>query len=373
MLKVRWWFLSCLVAGVLGGHGFASADAIDDLLNQAIEAKQIPGAVVLVQHKGKIVKHQAYGYALDFEGKRQVMKEDTIFDVASITKVFTATALMKLYEEGKIGLDDPVAKYLPEFAHRDVTLRHLLTHTSGFPAWTPLYEKAGSREERLAFVLQHPLQHPPGQVYTYSDLNMITLGCVIEKVSGKKLDEYVDEVIIRPLGLKDTLFNPPLSLQGRIAATEYQPERGRGLVWGAVQDENAWALDGVAGHAGLFSTAKDLAIFAQMMLDGGSTGETRLLALDTVKLLTENQAPESVGQKHGLGWELGEGWYMDLLAHPSTFGHTGFSGTSLVVSPKEELVVILLTNRVHPTRQTESINPLRQQVARLALAEIREE
>ncbi|WP_240689209.1 beta-lactamase family protein [Ammoniphilus sp. YIM 78166] len=372
-MKVRGWFLSCLVVGVLCGQGFASADELDDLLNQAIQENQIPGAVVLVQHKGKIVKHQAYGYALDYEGKRQEMKEDTIFDVASITKVFTATVLMKLYEEGKVRLDDPVSKHLPEFAHKGVTLRHLLTHTSGFPAWIPLYEKGSGREDRLAFVLQHPLQHPPGEVYTYSDLNMITIGCVIEKVSGKKLDEYMDEVLIRPLGLRDTFFNPPLTQQGRIAATEYQPEKGRGLVWGTVQDENAWSLDGVAGHAGLFSTAKELAVFAQMMLDGGAKGGTRLLKPDTVKLLTENQAPENVTQKHGLGWELGEEWYMDVLAYPSTFGHTGFSGTSLVVSPKEELVVILLTNRVHPTRETESINPLRQQVARLALASIREE
>ncbi|WP_244898681.1 serine hydrolase [Sporosarcina koreensis] len=350
--------------------------AIDGVMEQAIAEKTIPGAVVLVARSGHIVKQQAYGDAARYTDnqftemdKPVAMRTDTIFDVASISKIFTTVAAMKLYESGRLELDAPVARYIPEFAANGkeaVTIRQLMTHTSGFTAWIPLHSKGNNREDRLQLVFAQGLEAEPGTRYTYSDLNMITLGAVIEKLSGKRLDQFVKEQITGPLGMKDTMYNPPASLKQRIAATEYQPEIGRGLVWGEVHDENAWSLGGVAGHAGVFSTAKDLGIFGHMILNEGRYGGKRILKPSTVKLLGQNQIPESKGNDHGLGWELNQGWYMDALASPSTAGHTGFTGTSLVISPTNKTVAVLLTNRVHPTRKTISLNGVRRQFVRHA-------
>src|SRR5699024_11694404 len=242
-------------------------DEIDGMIQQVIAVKYMAGSVVLAAKSGTIVKEDAYGYAArylddDFtEMENPVeMQTDTIFDLASITKVFTATAAMQLYEQGEFNLDAPVADYIPQFAQNgksDVTIRQLLTHTSGFPAWIPLYQTTDSREEAYQEVFSTPLDHEPGTHYGYSDLNMITIGALIEKISGERLDQYIKANITEPLGMTDTMFNPPESLKDRIAATEYQPQTDREIVWGEVHDENAWAMDGVAGHAGLFSTAQE--------------------------------------------------------------------------------------------------------------------
>ncbi|WP_061579286.1 serine hydrolase domain-containing protein [Saccharococcus caldoxylosilyticus] len=348
---------------------------IDQVIEQAMRDRVIPGAVVYIVRRGIIVKHEAYGYARRYEddlfteSKQPIpMRKDTIFDLASISKLFTTAAAMKLYEQGKFSLDDPVAKYIPEFAQNGkekVTIRQLMTHTSGLAAWIPLYKMGTNREDRLQMVFAQPLEHPPGTTYTYSDLNMITLGALVERLSGLRLDQFVYKYITKPLGMNDTMYNPPPQLKTRIAATEYQPWTGRGLVWGEVHDENAWALDGVAGHAGVFSTAHDLAIFASMFLQNGKYGDKRILQPETVRLLMENQIPQFPGDDHGLGWELAQGWYMDALSESTTLGHTGYTGTSIVVSPNNHVIAILLTNRVHPTRNTVSTNPLRRQVARL--------
>ncbi|WP_432354475.1 serine hydrolase [Sporosarcina sp. A2] len=347
---------------------------IDDVFKQAIAEKTTPGAVVLVARSGHIVKQKAYGDAARYVDNSFTemdnpiaMQNDTIFDVASISKIFTTVAAMKLYEKGKIRLDDPVALYIPEFAangKEDVTIRQLMTHTSGFTAWVPLHSQGKTREDRLNLVFAHPLIAKPGSSYTYSDLNMITLGAIVEKLSGKGLDQFVKQEITQPLGMKDTMYNPPASLKYRIAATEYQPEIGRGLVWGEVHDENAWSLDGVAGHAGVFSTAKDLGIFAHMILNEGRYGGKRILQPKTVQLLSQNQIPEFAGDDHGLGWELNQGWYMDALSGPSTAGHTGYTGTSIVISQKNQTIAILLTNRVHPSRNTISLNGVRRDFVR---------
>lgn len=347
---------------------------IDEVLNNAIEENTTPGAVVLVARSGQIVKQQAYGDAARYvddsytEMENPVaMQNNTIFDVASISKIFTTVAAMKLYEKGAIQLDAPVAKYIPEFAangKETVTIRQLMTHTSGFTAWIPLHSQGKTREDRLQLVFAQSLEAQPGSSYTYSDLNMITLGAVVEKLSGKRLDQFVKDEITKPLGMKDTMYNPPASLKNRIAATEFQPEIGRGLVWGEVHDENAWSLDGVAGHAGIFSTAKDLGVFAHMILNEGRYGGKRILKPKTVQLLSENQIPEFVGDDHGLGWELNQGWYMDALSDPSSAGHTGFTGTSIVINQKNKTIAILLTNRVHPTRKTISLNSVRRDFVR---------
>lgn len=347
---------------------------IDEVLNDAIKENTTPVAVVLVARSGHIVKQEAYGDAARYvddsytEMENPVaMQKNTIFDVASISKIFTTVAAMKLYEKGAIQLDAPVAKYIPEFAANGkeaVTIRQLMTHTSGFTAWIPLHSQGETREDRLQLVYAQPLKAQPGSSYTYSDLNMITLGAVVENLSGKRLDQFVKDEITQPLGMKDTMYNPPASLKNRIAATEFQPEIGRGLVWGEVHDENAWSLDGVAGHAGVFSTAKDLGIFAHMILNEGRYGGKRILKPKTVQLLSENQIPEFVGDDHGVGWELNQGWYMDALSDPSSAGHTGFTGTSIVINPKNKTIAILLTNRVHPTRNTISLNSVRRDFVR---------
>lgn len=353
----------------------APLQQIDQIMNQAISQKLMPGAVTFVARAGKIVKTDAYGYSAKYtDGKFTEMKNpipmetDTIFDLASISKIFTATAVMILFEKGYFNLDDPVAKHIPDFAangKENVTIRQLLTHTSGFTAWIPLYSQGNSRDDRLKAVLNQPLKNTPGTKYEYSDLNMITLGMLVEHWSNQRQDEFIYEYITEPLGMKDTMYNPPASLKHRIAATEYQAIPNRGLVWGEVHDENAWSLDGVAGHAGVFSTANDLAKLAHIFINGGEYGSNRILKPETVQLLLENQNAAFPGNDHGLGWELGQGWYMDALSEGTySFGHTGYTGTSIVVSPNNKTVAILLTNRVHPSRNMGSMNQTRRLFAR---------
>ncbi len=352
----------------------SALDDIDGAIGQYIESGLTPGAVTFVARSGHIVQTDAYGHAAVYTDDKFTemdqpikMRTDTIFDLASISKLFTTTAIMMLYEQGHFQLDDPVAMHLPEFAANgkgDITIRQLLTHTSGFASWVPLYAQEGTRESRIQSVLGHGLLNEPGTTYLYSDLNMITLGALIEKWSGLRQDEFVKKAITKPLGMKDTMYNPPVKLKNRIAATEYQPTIGRGLVWGEVHDENAWALDGVAGHAGVFSTAKDLAILAHAYLNDGQYGKMRILKKKTIDLIMKNYNTEFPGNDHGLGFELNQGWYMDSLADTFSAGHTGYTGTALVMSPSNETIAIVLTNCVHPTRNTPSINPIRRSFAR---------
>ncbi len=356
------------------GMTSAPMDEIDKVIQSAIEQNLIPGAVVLVARRGVIVKEKAYGLAAKYRDDEFTLKAepirmqtDTIFDLASISKLLTSTAVMQLAEQGRIQLDQPVAAYLPAFAANDkeqVTVRQLLTHTSGFPAYIPLYKKGDDRAERLQIVLRHPLSGKPGSAYVYSDLNMITLGALVEKQAGMPLDAYIHERILLPLGMSQTMFNPPKPLRKKIAATEFQTAPDRGLVWGEVQDENAWALGGVAGHAGLFGTARDLAVFAQMMLNGGTYDGKRILSAQSVAWMTQNQLGAFPGEGQGLGWELDRGSYMDALSDSRALGHTGFTGTALVVSPNQETIGILLTNRIHPIRDTAPLNPIRGRVMR---------
>lgn len=351
-------------------------DQIDGAINKHINNRLLPGAEVLVARSGTIVKHDAYGHAYRYEDDKfkqasdpVVMQKNTIFDIASISKVFTSTAVLKLLEDGLIrSVDDPVVQYIPEFAvngKEHVTIKQLLTHTSGFVAWIPLWGKAATREDTLKLVLEYKLNKEPGTSYTYSDLNMITLGVIVERLTGKQLDVYVKEMITDPLGMKDTMYNPPASLKPRIAATEFQPGTSRAIVWGEVHDENAYALGGVAGHAGVFSTAHDLAIFAHAIMNDGKYGNTRILKPETVKLMKENHLPHFPANKHSLAFELNLGWYMDALNDLGSLGHTGFTGTSMVLSPTNDTILLVLTNRVHPSRSMGSINPVRRDVARL--------
>jgi CubicO group peptidase (beta-lactamase class C family) len=278
-----------------------------------------------------------------------VVPERTIYDLASLTKVVgTTTAVMILFDEGKIRLDDRVVQYIPEFTggSKDaVTIRMLLEHRSGLPAGRDLWRISSTPEEARAAVISTPLFAAPGRFVEYSDLGADMLGFVVEVVSGQKLDQFLEARVFAPLGMTDTRFRPDGSLRGRIAPTELNPPRGYPLR-GEVHDENAYALGGVAGHAGLFSTASDLAVFAQMMLNGGSYNGSRIVADSTVKIFTRRAAAT-----RALGWDTcgGTGSCGEYLSH-SAYGHTGFTGTSLWIDPEREMFVVLLTNRVHAAK-----------------------
>ncbi|MFD1824440.1 serine hydrolase [Mumia zhuanghuii] len=337
------------------------------------------GAVALVAKDGVVVEHGAVGDAVRYaradgtelpEDQQIPMTEDTLFDLASVTKLFTVVVTLQLVDQGVVGLDTPVADYLPEFAQNGkgaVTVKHLLTHTSGLRSWINLYSAYPTPEARIAAVYAQTLVTPPGTAYVYSDLGLITLGKLAERVTGQTLDQLVAERVTEPLGMTDTMFNPPASLRHRIAATEDMSSIGRGMVHGQVHDENAWSLGGVAGHAGLFSTAGDLAIFGQMLLNGGRYGKERILSEDIVREAITDQnvgIPPAITSRRGLGFELNQPYYMASVDSPVTFGHTGFTGTSLVMDPLSGSLAVLLTNRVHPNRAWGSNNGARQSVAR---------
>ncbi|HVV12297.1 serine hydrolase [Amycolatopsis sp.] len=335
------------------------------------------GAVGLLAHDGVIVDQYATGGAVryadaagtELPAAEQVpMRVDTIFDMASVTKLFTSIAVLQLIEQGKVDLTAPVARYLPEFAtngKQDVTVVQLLTHTSGLDAdpVPSLWQGYSDIPARRKAVLDSPLVHPPGTVYLYSDINLMTLGFLVEQVTGAPLDTVVRDRITGPLGMTDTGYNPPASKLGRIAATEYESDPPRGLVRGQVHDENAWALGGVSGHAGIFSTAQDMAVLGQTILNGGSYQGARILRPDTVRRMLTNYNEAFPGDEHGLGFELDQMFYMGALSSPVTAGHTGFTGTTFVIDPGSRSIAILLTNRVHPTRNWGSINLAREKWA----------
>jgi CubicO group peptidase (beta-lactamase class C family) len=344
-----------------------------------MKQRRYPGAVVLAARDGVIVAHHAMGHALRYSDdkptelppeRRIAMRPDTIFDIASLSKLFTSVVAVRQLELGTLSLNAPVASYLPEFGERckdHITIRQLLTHTSGLRPDLP-FHKYETRAEQRALLYSEEPRATPGRAYIYSDLNFIALQFVLEKVTGRPLDALVRDGITRPLGMTDTGYKPAGARRSRVAATENQhvpPARvDRGLVWGQVHDESAWALGGVAGHAGVFSTARDLATLAQMLLNGGRYGQARVLSEDSTRLLFTDFNRKFPEHSHGLGFELDQRRYMDRLASPVTAGHTGFTGTSLVIDPRSHAFVILLTNRVHPSREWSGVNPARRAVAR---------
>ncbi|NEE53370.1 beta-lactamase family protein, partial [Streptomyces sp. SID8455] len=262
-----------------------------------------------------------------------------VFDLASISKLFTSILAVQQIERGALDLEAAVASYLPDFAgggKQDITVRQLLTHTSGFRAWIPLYQEP-TREGRLRMLWNEVPASTPGSAYLYSDLNLISLQLILERITGRTLDALLRDEITAPLGMHRTRYNPPASWKPKIAATEDArlPWSGleRGLVWGEVHDENAHSFDGVAGHAGVFSCAWDLAVLARTLLNGGVYGRSRILSEDSVDLLFTDFNTAFPGDDHGLGFELYQHWYMGAMATPRTAGHTGFTGTSLVLDP----------------------------------------
>ncbi|HEX5595487.1 MAG TPA: serine hydrolase domain-containing protein [Micromonosporaceae bacterium] len=339
-------------------------------------------AVALVLHAGEPAETVPVGelarYA-DAAGTalpatcRQPVTPDTVFDLASLTKLFTTTVLLTLVEEGRLSLDEPVARWLPDFDNddrRQVTLRHLLTHTSGLPALLRLWTAWPDRESRVRAVLQTPLINRPGTAFEYSCVGFLIAGFLAERVTGRTLGDLVQERICRPLRLSDTGYHPGPGHVARTAATEHQPEMGRGLLRGSVHDENCWSLGGATGNAGLFGTAGDVARFGELLRRGGAIDGVRVLQPETVAEMTRNQLPATAapGFRHGLGVRIGDAHWMGRLAAGGAYGHTGFTGTSLVVDPDRELVVVLLTNRVHPSREWSDIAALRRAVHDIAAA-----
>lgn len=352
----------------LGAWGRPLRDHLDRIMNVGIEQGVFPGGVVLVRHRNDVALYEAYGHAVKHQDAHTrssdpvATRTGTIYDLASITKLFTATRVMQLVDEAKVQLDGTVATYLPEFAVNgkiDITVRQLLAHVAGLPNFR-LWEVT-TRESHTQCIMAVTPEFQPGTALQYSDTNFLVLGKLIEAIDRSPLDRAITTRILDPLGLGPTGYGPLDITTADIAATEDESDVGRGMVRGEVHDENAWFLGGVAGHAGLFGTAQDLSVFGQTYLNGGMHAGVELLKRETVAEMTRNQIGHLGGR--GLGWQLDASSYMGDSASSRTYGHTGFTGTSIVIDPPRELVLVLLTNRVHPTRRGPDLNPVRKAVA----------
>jgi uncharacterized protein YbbC (DUF1343 family) len=359
--------LAVLCCAAASGQTFAGAADLDAAINQAVRQDQIPGAVVLVGHRGQVVYRKAYGYR-SLVPVKEPMTTDTIFDIASLTKVVaTTSAVMKLFEQGRIRIDDRVTDYLPEFqgGQSPITIRDLMTHFSGLrpdldlePPWT-------GYENGIRRALADKPAGPPETKFVYSDINFILMGEIVHRLSGLPENEYVRKILFDPLGMTETGYVPSAALDPRIAPTEVLPDGT--LLRGVVDDPTTRYMGGVAGQAGVFSTADDLGKFCQMILDGGRG----LFSTATIRVFTEPATPAAAPQAilRGLGWDIQSpysGPRGDLFP-PSSFGHTGFTGTSIWIDPSSQTYVVLLTNAVHPHIR-KPVTPLRAKVATIVAA-----
>jgi CubicO group peptidase (beta-lactamase class C family) len=369
------------------------ADQIDAIVADAIERRVFPGAVVLIACGVEVLHQAAYGTTMYGDSGSWPVRLDTIYDVASLTKMFTATAALGLIDAGNLDLNAPVAAYLPEFQAPDVTIWHLLTHTSGLDIRLSALRHAGPAGMLEAAFRAAP-SHQPGTRVAYTNVNSLLLGEIVARRHGAPLDRALREMVIDPLGLRDTLFCPPAALRPRIAPTELDQEWRGALVHGSVHDESTHALGGVAGHAGLFSTAADMYAFCRAWLsfdDGpldGAQGRRRtmddgprrashrlssivyrpLLKPEMVALATTNQTPR-LNAACGLGWMLDRPNFMGD-APAGTFGHTGFTGPAIVGVPERRLIVVLLSNRVYPRRRAFEHHPVTAAIVRAALTSV---
>ena len=337
---------------------------IDEMMNAAVARGVIPGGVVLIGHNGKVVYRKAFG-SRSLEPDKEAMTENTIFDIASLTKcIATTTSVMKLVQEGKIRINDPVSNYLPDFARNgksDITVRELLTHYSGLRPDIDLKTTWTGRDAAYQMVMDEKPIFPPGSHFLYSDINFETLGFLVEKVSGMSLDEYSAKYVFGPLGMKDTRFLPPAAWIPRIAPTQY--DENHHMLRGTVHDPTARRMGGVAGHAGLFSTADDLSIFVQDMLSGFHV----LTPLSVEKMSTPEQPPTGVSLR-GFGWDIDSPYSSNRgeFFPIGSYGHTGFTGTSIWIDPVTNTYVIVLTNAVHPDAHRSGLGSLRARIATVA-------
>ena len=344
---------------------------LDPIVYDAIARREIPGAVLIVGHDGQVVYRKAYGNRA-IEPRPEAMTPDTVFDCASLTKVVaTTTAVMQLWERGKFRMNDPVAKYLPEFEQngkQDITIRQLLVHYSGLAPDLDLTKAWEGKETAYRMAFEEAPERAPGAAFEYSDINFVVLGALVERVSGESLDAYAAKHIFASLGMKETRFVPLSSWGPRIAPTRIAPteeDENHHLLRGVVHDPTARRMGGVAGHAGLFSTADDLAIFAQALLDGGRG----VLTPATIAKMTAPQQPVNGTAVRGFGWDIDSPLSSNRgeLLPVGGYGHTGFTGTSLWIDPATKTYIVLLTNAVHmnalPAKEKGSAASLRTKVA----------
>jgi CubicO group peptidase (beta-lactamase class C family) len=337
---------------------------VDNIVTEAINDTAFPGGVVLVGHNGKIIYEKAFGN-YTYDKNSTPMTVDVMFDMASVSKVVgTTTAAMYLYDQGKLNLDDKVVSFFPDFGvngKEKATVRNLLLHNSGMPAFAPFYKKLKTAKEEWDSIRHMKPDYETGAQYVYSCLGMITLQHIIEKISGKGLDVLLKENFFAPLGMKHTMYNPPDSLIKKCAPTEVDKYWRMTTLQGKVHDETAYLLGGVSGNAGVFSTAPDLAIFCQMMLNKGFYNGRQYIKPSTVEEWTKKQTSQS---SRGLGWDTNENGETAAWKKFSftTFGHTGFTGTSIFIDKERDLFAIILTNRVYPTRDNVKIIPIRHKI-----------
>ena len=363
----KWWriFLPLMLSAVIPTSASAQAlqeeqmAPIAELAKKEIQAGRIPGAVILIGNRGKVVFRREFGLRA-LKPKKVPMTTDTIFDIASLTKVIaTSTAVAQLVETGKLNLEDPVAKYWPEFkvnGKEAITVRDLLTHYSGLRPSLDSKPNGSGYDTILRMAEEEKPILPSGTSFIYSDINFIILGELVSRISGETLDVYCANHIFKPLEMKDTGFKPSPLLRPRIAPTQYQHGTTGIILWGEVHDPVAYSMGGVAGHAGLFSTADDLAIFAQMVLDGGSRKGVRILSPLMIRKMTTPQSPPDKLPLRGLGWNIDSS-----LASEASYGHKGFTGTGIWIDPVSNTYVIILTNRVHPNGKGK-VEPLRTKI-----------
>ena len=346
-------------------------DSVRAIVQAGLDARAYPGAYAVVGDRRGILAEGGAGRT-DWRDDAPPVDRRTIWDLASLTKVVgTTTALAQLIERGQVDLYAPVQRYLPDWTgpRQDrVRVWHLLTHTSGLPAFRP-YDRQTQRPdslERLLFTTG--LERASGDSMVYSDIGAFVMGEIIERVSGQPLDRYLAANVFAPLGMHETMFNPPDSLRARVAPTEIDSLRG-GLVHGKVHDERAYYAGGIAAHAGLFSSAADLARFATMLLHGGTLDGTRVLNGQTLRQFAAYA--DSGRHNRGLGWQKAPAPWAGRALSSSAFGHTGFTGTSIAVDPELDIYVILLSNRVNPTRNNPRIGDVRRRLADAVASTVR--
>src|SRR5688572_14099249 len=361
--------------------------AMDSVITDEISKGRLPGAVVTVGRKGRLVWQKVYG-SRAVEPSREPMTTDTIFDAASLTKVVaTATSIMILLERGKVRLNDPVSRYIPELkgeGRERITIEHLLTHRSGYAPDFDLGEQWAGHSEMLKRLYVEPLRAAPGARFVYSDIGMIALAEVVGRVAGEPLDSFARRNIFEPLGMKDTGFRPRAELLPRVAPTESvrgmrsylggvgaEGADGERMLRGEVHDPTANRMGGVAGHAGLFSTADDLAVFCQMIMNGGELNGARILSPLGVAEMTRPRQVTEDGGARGLGWDVNTTFSTNRgdLFPAGSFGHTGFTGTSIWIDPASETFVVFLSNRVHPDGKGD-VGPLRSRVANVVAGSV---
>jgi uncharacterized protein YbbC (DUF1343 family)/CubicO group peptidase (beta-lactamase class C family) len=354
----------------LAQETFSGSASLDAQMQQAVNDGLIPGGVLLVGHEGKIVHFKAYGQRA-LVPSREAMTVDTVFDLASLTKVVATTpAIMKLFEQGKIRLIDPVTVYLPDFqgGKSDITVRDLLTHFSGLRPDLDLEPAWSGYDTGIRKALFDKPAYPPAERFIYSDINFELLGEIVRRVSGKTLDKFVREQVYQPLGMRDTMYLPPESLRPRIAPTEVDATTGK--PWrGVVHDPTARYMGGVAGHAGVFSTASDLARYCEMLLGLGERAGVRIFAPATVEKFTEAATPPDQPVLRSPGWDIDSSYSSARgeLFPIGSYGHLGYTGTSIWIDPASKSYVILLTNYVHP-KSGKNLSPLRRSISTIAAA-----